>query len=207
MTTNEEKIGAEGETKLIVFASVAAFVMILLLLISFKVCRIIKCTNAWLLSVMIFLNISMFLNVAHLSMNAIFVKEDISMDSEPAQVVSKMISGLTTSSFQLGMLINVRNWIQYLIRVGEIADRKQDRNSTKRKVLIINIITCIIILLEVCWHSIYLYLYIHEKSYWVYEHIWNLYCGIYFIVLGLTFAVTEIIMIYKLRNYFPAFYD
>ena len=77
-------MGAEGETKLIVFASVAAFVMIILLFISFKVCRIIKCTNLWLLSVMIFLNISMVLNVAHLSMNAIFIEKQIKTEKEAA---------------------------------------------------------------------------------------------------------------------------
>ena len=156
---SEESIGGEGETKLIVFASVAAFVMIILLYISFKVCRIIKCTNGWLLSVMIFLNISMVLNVAHLSINAIF--DDDKLETGAAQVIPKMISGLTTSSFQLGMLINVRNWIQYLIRIGEIADPKQDRNSTKKKILKINICTCVLIFLESSWHSIYLYLYIH----------------------------------------------
>ena len=76
-----------------------------------------------------------------------------------------MISGLTTSSFQLGMLINVRNWIQYLIKIGEIAYRKQDKNSTKSKILKINVVTYVLIFMEVCWDSIYLYLYIHEKDY------------------------------------------
>lgn len=224
-------------------SSILSFVfLVLLMTISYKVVKIIKFSDKSILMLMVFLNLNLVLNVIYYAYGAMqdhkfrcFTDFELNCHLEfwyeSAFVTTMIVLG---HLFMINaLLINIRNWTYYLIRIGEMAYHSQFENELEESELnpylekvykrakflkrLLNWATFIVMLLFDCVYIVYmgvLSAVVNDgndgktKSNEIGELLgeFRIFSGVEYLVASSLFLLVGFVIQGRLKKYFPDFY-
>jgi len=208
----------------ILLCLICGVLLVVMMYIGYRVYKIVKLKDKAMLGMIFFLNLELMSKVIFYAINAAFVspahRYDPDFDINPVVMIVTLV--LPVQFLSIAIIINLRNWIYYHIKIGEMAFHSQkqelDRDENcfvddylvklhrnmKKYVFWLDITTGGLIVIDLS-SLIGITIYSSETCS-SHLKVVELITGVVFGVLAVAFGATGILILSRLQQYFPMFY-